>query len=144
MRKGITPVIAIIVLLFITIALAGAAWTYMQGFMFGQITKTFSIPPNGVYCQGGSVTVIVRNTGYQTSLGAGDFIVKSLVHANGTSVSSDCDDFPDSYFQKTLEPGEGAVFLKIDCGLSGGLSSGTYTINLATASTVQRLPVTCP
>ena len=94
MRKGITPVIAIIVLLFITIALAGAAWTYMQGFMFGQITKTFNIPPNGIYCQGGTITVITQNTGYQTTLAAEDFIVKSLSYANGTSVNTACDDFP--------------------------------------------------
>lgn len=151
MKKGITPVIAIIVLLFITIALAGAAWTYMQGFFFGQITKTFNVPPNGIYCQGGKITVIAQNTGYQTTLGVDDFIVKKVTWANGTEI------FPlrdtegagsENDFKKTLQPGEGDVFIETDCndkaGATKGCGSGAFLLNLATSSTVQRLSVTCP
>ena len=133
MRKGITPVIAIIVLLFITIALAGAAWTYMQGFMFGQITKTFNIPPNGIYCQGGIITIIAQNTGYQTTLNRTDFIVAKVGDYP----------IPDADFKNLpLDPGKGDVIIETNCGAA--CSSGSHTVNLATSSTVQRLTVTCP
>jgi len=35
--KGVTPIIAIIVLLLITVALAGTAMTYLQGYLFQQV-----------------------------------------------------------------------------------------------------------
>jgi flagellin-like protein len=52
--KGITPIIAIIVLLLITVALAGVAWSYLQGYMGGLTGKSvevrdyFCIPNGGL------------------------------------------------------------------------------------------------
>ena len=63
MRKGITPIIAIIVLLLITIALAGAAWTFLNTYVGGSIGKDFSVPLTGT-CVGGTTAVIkVTNMG---------------------------------------------------------------------------------
>ena len=75
MKKGITPIIAIIVLLLITIALAGVAWTYLQGFLTSQISKTFTVPGGGAFCASGINSIYALNTGYQSSLTTSDFII---------------------------------------------------------------------
>ncbi len=129
-RKGITPVIAIIVLLFITIALAGAAWTYLQGFLLGQISKTFSIPTNGAYCESGRVKVYIVNTAYQATLTLDDFIL------------ADVDGTPITLTNLPLEQGKGAKVVDTNCGT--GCTSGYHTVNLGTSSTVVHQRVYCP
>lgn len=54
--KGITPIIAIIILLLITIALAATAWTFMSGLMTSY-TRSFTVVDS--YCSG-SITTTVR------------------------------------------------------------------------------------
>jgi flagellin-like protein len=62
MKKGITPIIAVIILLLITVALAGMAWAFLQGY-FGSLT-TKNIIAAGGYCTGGTqANVIIKNTG---------------------------------------------------------------------------------
>ena len=55
--KGITPIIAIIVLLLITVALAGVAWSYLQGYMGGLTSK--SIEVRDYFCASGDKPIIV-------------------------------------------------------------------------------------
>lgn len=62
MRKGITPIIAIIVLLLITVALAGTAWTYLSGYLGGLTGKSAEI--RDYFCVNNQYpTIIVANTG---------------------------------------------------------------------------------
>ncbi len=62
MRKGITPIIAIIVLLLITVALAGAAWTYLSTYM--DVLTGQSIEVRDSFCVGGNdAVIVVANTG---------------------------------------------------------------------------------
>jgi len=62
MKKGITPVIAIIVLLLITVALAGATWTYLSSYWEGIVGKNVQVMDS--YCIAGNTgVVLVRNTG---------------------------------------------------------------------------------
>jgi flagellin-like protein len=73
MRKGITPVIAIIVLLLITVALAGATWTYLSAYWEGIVGKNVQVMDS--YCVAGSNGIIlVRNTGTQM-IGTGEMTV---------------------------------------------------------------------
>lgn len=62
MRKGITPIIAIIILLLITIALAGSAWVYLTGYVNVFITSSFDVLP-GSFCRQNQATILVRNIG---------------------------------------------------------------------------------
>ncbi|MHC1588143.1 MAG: archaellin/type IV pilin N-terminal domain-containing protein, partial [Candidatus Syntropharchaeia archaeon] len=68
--KGITPIIAIIILLMITIGLAALAWTYLSGFLTGY-TKTLALVD--FYCTGTTTAnVILRNSGVEPlALGSG-------------------------------------------------------------------------
>jgi flagellin-like protein len=62
MRKGITPIIAIIVLLLITVALAGAAWTYLSTYMSGLTGQ--SVEVRDYFCINSDTAVImIANTG---------------------------------------------------------------------------------
>jgi flagellin-like protein len=62
MRKGITPIIAIIVLLLITVALAGATWTYLSSYWGGLVSQNIQIMDS--YCVGGDEGIfLLRNTG---------------------------------------------------------------------------------
>lgn len=61
-RKGITPIIAIIILLLITIALAGAAWSYISVY-WSSITGRNIMIIDG-FCTGGTTAnIIIKNTG---------------------------------------------------------------------------------
>ena len=77
MKKGITPIIAIIVLLLITIALAGAAWTFISQYMGGVVNK--NVQMSDAYCQTGLSAVVVLK-----SIGTENFNI-------GASGTSDCD-----------------------------------------------------
>ena len=49
MSKGITPVISIIILLLITISLAGMGWTYMSGYYEAMTAKQIKIVEGSAY-----------------------------------------------------------------------------------------------
>jgi len=61
MNKGISAIIATILLLMITIALAGTAYVYMSGMITGRTSKTISIAD--VSCVNGNITVVISNDG---------------------------------------------------------------------------------
>jgi len=64
MRKGITPIIAVIILLLITVALAGLAWTFLSGYFSGMTAQNIQIVDYS--CSGGTTRVIIRNAGTQS------------------------------------------------------------------------------
>jgi flagellin-like protein len=59
--KAITPIIAIIILLLITVALSGAAWTFMSSLSSGYTQKAFQ--PVDSFCAGGFATMVIKNVG---------------------------------------------------------------------------------
>jgi len=59
-RKGMTPVISKIIMLLVTISLAGVAWIYLSG-QFEIYTMTVEVPPGGAYCRGGRATVMITS-----------------------------------------------------------------------------------
>jgi len=138
MRKGITPIIAIIILLLITIALAGAAWTFLSGFLGTQIEKSFFVPTGGAYCTYDSITdsynitVTVANTGTST-IKASDFIVHAI-------------DDNDITIDITLEIPirEGKVAIRSNNISDSWSGQGNRVVYLGTTATVQQIPVTCP
>ena len=137
MRKGITPIISIIVLLLITIALAGVAWVYLSGMLGSHIESSFTIPAVGTFCTLNATSdnlleIVVTNTG-TTTLTTSHFIVIKVDGNNATASASSL----------TLAPKEaGAILSGYDCG-TGGCSTGEHTIELATASGAMTRTLTC-
>ena len=68
MRKGISAIIATIILLMITIALSGTAYLYISYMMGSRMTTTIELVD--AFCKTGTtynnITVIVRNAGTDT------------------------------------------------------------------------------
>jgi flagellin-like protein len=61
MKKGITPIIAVIILLLITVALAGMAWAFLSGYFTGLTGKTIAVVDYS--CVGGNTAqAIIRNS----------------------------------------------------------------------------------
>ena len=62
MKKGITPIIAVIILLLITVALAGMAWAFLSGYLGGLMGKNIQIADS--YCLGNTqAKVVITNIG---------------------------------------------------------------------------------
>ena len=150
-RKGITPIIAVIILLLITVALAGVAWSYLQGFLNTQISKTFTIPSGGAYCQVDTtdptqtdrvISVYIVNTGYQTNIKDTDFII---VKVDGTTVPVAAP------IPWEIKPNQAGLVISYTCtGLSSACTqtsssfSGFHTIDLGTSGSVVHPRVVCP
>jgi FlaG/FlaF family flagellin (archaellin) len=73
--KGISPIISIIIILFIVVAMAGVASTYIFGYWSGMTSGVIEIRSN--YCtQHQTAHIIVKNIG-TTRITAADFVVES-------------------------------------------------------------------
>jgi len=85
MMKGITPVIAIIVLLLITVALAGATWTYLNAYWTNLVGKQIEIT-DGFCINSNEAVVFIRNTGTQSFVPADEISVVDIKTGNIVSV----------------------------------------------------------
>lgn len=136
--KGVTPVIAIIILLLITVSLAGLAWTYLSGVLTGKTEGSFIIIPNGVFCEadGGNnhIKVWIQNTGVTKHLKPEDFVI---VEVDGENVSNDLQTF-------NIPPRDSGLVLDTTCNEADGCASGIRKVRLGTTATVQEQYVTCP
>lgn len=61
MKKGISPIIAVIILLLIVVAIAGSAYTYIVGYYSGLTANAIEL--TSVTCSNGVVSMIVHNMG---------------------------------------------------------------------------------
>lgn len=63
-KKGVSAIIATILLLMITIAMAGLAYVYISGMLTGKTEKTISII--NADCTGNLITLVISNDGTKT------------------------------------------------------------------------------
>ena len=148
MKKGITPVITIIILVFIAIAMVGSFWAYSNTLMTGLISKTFEIPPGGSYCQNGLIKVYVLNTG-QGPLTSSDIVLAEVQgsQANqgsiyglpiakgktGLVINHTCVGTPEFITGCTVSAGQG-------CCVGGTY----YDVRIGTSSNFKPVTVFCP
>ncbi len=84
--KGITPIIAILVLLLITVAIAGAAWVYISSY-YGGMTKQ-QIEVTSADCTTTGTTVYIRNIGTDpVNISSDVFISREFVVAGSANTS---------------------------------------------------------
>lgn len=143
MRKGITPIISIIILLLITVSLAGAAYTFLQGFLYPQITKSFIIPSGGAYCAKDRIIIYVLNTGYQSELEVDDF---NVVAIDGNAFNP-----PETGLAifNDIPIGKSGKVMDFDCTTSvcdnaNGDFTGYHIVDLGTISSIQHISIFCP
>ncbi len=78
MVKGITPVIALVMLILITVGVVGLFYGWSSGLFSTQTEKAVSIPPGGATCKNGLVTVRVVNIGSTSTITDSDVIVAQI------------------------------------------------------------------
>ena len=83
--KGICPIIAIIIILLITIAIAGAAYSYISIVWGGMTTRAIEI--TGQTCTGGLTTVYVKNAGTNVLTNT-DFLIERDIAGTSTTLTS--------------------------------------------------------
>ena len=81
--KAITPVIALVMLLLITVGIVGMSYAWLGGIFSGSINKAILIPPGGAYCDNGDINVYVLNDG-DAEITTDDIIVAEV---DGVSVT---------------------------------------------------------
>ena len=139
MKKGITPIISIIILLLITIALAGVAWTFLQGYLFTTIQGQINIPPGTAFCTNGLITVQLTNQGQTTLHVSNDPTRSDIIGA-----FVDSTDVRAYLNSTTIQPGNAAIILQdYNCGSPSGCSAGQHKIRITTASSAAEAIVYC-
>jgi len=143
MKKGITPIIAIIILLLITIGLAATAWTYLSGFL-GTYTKSLTLVDS--YCIGGiNSTVTMRNSGTEAiSVGTCTSFTGGTSQTCGglTITRTDGNEFSNAGMSKTGTLGTQEMVTFTDgCTTSGTPRVCTYRFSTGvTGATVVTVP----
>ena len=129
--KGVSAVIATILMLMITIAIAGMAYMYISGMFTSKTGVVIEIDETATSCNGTTITVYVKNTGtIATNTGK---VTLSGTKADGSAMTSKtCGD-------DALPAGGGAV--KCDNTLTG--SAGTNTIIVSGPTNTARGTVYC-
>ncbi len=149
MRKGITPVITIIILVFIAIAMVGSFWTFSQTWITGLTSKTFEIPPGGAFCESGLVKVYLLNTA-QGALTTGDIV---LAQVNGQTANQGL------IFGLPISQGKTGLVINHSCVGTADATSTTcvespgvgcckgstyYSVRIGTSSNFKTESVFCP
>jgi flagellin-like protein len=142
-RKGITPIIAIIVLLLITVALAGAAWSYLSGIM--KIYTSTSVDVVRYFClNDGTPVVIMTNLG-TSPLDVEELIVIDMLNGDtvsgweGATVTEEWTYIRNDTTLLTVDPGHQVMWKgnATSCG-----TSCTYQI-IAGASKLPQIRIVC-
>ena len=87
MKKAITPIISIIILLFITVGLLGGIWPYMSEY-FETMMKAIDIPPGATYCRENKVTIVIRNPGQSPINNSDRMAMLGLFHDHPDAVGA--------------------------------------------------------
>jgi len=133
MKKGITPIIAVIILLLITLALASMAWVFFSGYMSGLTSGNFLVNNQLSGCSGTDVSIWITNMGTEP-LDMGQ--ITCLI--SGTGFNNDqCSDRGLSIVSGTIQPDQ------VTEVVTGTLAEGSYTVSLALGSLTQSVDLYC-
>ncbi len=78
MVKGITPVVATVMLILIAVGIVGIFYGWSSGLFSAQMEKAVNIPPGSATCNDGLVTVRVQNVGSTSTVTDDDIIVAQI------------------------------------------------------------------
>jgi len=143
--KGITPIIAILVLLLITVAIAGAAWIYITQYVSQTTNKVLETTSSE--CSAGGVVVFVRNSGTGTVTFSSDLILSRDVTSGAgncitaTSVNPIITTVAGATIT-SIAPGQAGMLNDTACD-SQGTNRGAIRYRLIVAGRVATLNINC-
>ena len=133
--KGITPIIATVMLILIAVGVLGLFYGWSSGLFSTQTEKTVNIPPGSATCNNGLVTVRVQNVGATSTLTNSDIIVAQIDGKECTKSSL------------SLTPGQAGIIINAQgCGVAcdaGTLCSGNVKVRVGTNSGVVESSAFC-
>jgi len=141
--KGITPIIATIVLLLITMGLLAMAYTFMSGLF--NVEKSFVYPTDAITCAaatggGNVINLYVFNNGQQPLAIGGTPWASSfdILEVDGTAVATGTATIAAS---KT-----GKLLIDYRCGATApaGCSSTNHRVRAGIGTNIQEITVVCP
>lgn len=128
MKKGITPIISIVVLLLITIGLVGIAWLYLSGQILSRTEKTIETPYGGSWCDSSGAYITITNTGTEDIV-AGDFVMGVIGSDSGLGAN--------------IASRQSAIIQSADCG-AASCPSGKVDFRFVVRGSVVEGSVNCP
>ncbi len=135
MVKGITPVIALVMLVLITVGVVGLFYGWSSGLFGTQTEKAVSIPSGGATCNNGLVTVRVLNIGSASTITDSDIIVAQI---SGTECSKSA---------LSITPGQAGIIINAQgCGAACAAStkcSGSVQVRAGTRNGVVESSAFC-
>lgn len=135
MAKGITPVIATVMLILITVGVVGLFYGWSSGLFNVQVEKTVNIPSGGATCNNGLVTVRVLNAGSTSTLTDADVIVAQI---SGTECTKSA---------LSIAPGQAGIIINAQgCGVGCATTpkcSGNVQVRVGTRSGVVESAAFC-
>ncbi len=120
--RGITPVIALVMLMLITVGMVGISYAWFSGLFSSQTSAAFSI----VYADKNSV--IVRNDGTQ-QIGSFVTVVIDGSSANIGKKIKVLSIYPGSCYVQTIANNDGAGLMTVDCITVGNFNAGSYDLS---------------
>jgi flagellin-like protein len=138
MKKGITPIIAIIILLLITMALAATAWMFLSGFLNTLTGQSFILPANSAGCSAaGTISVYMTNTGQNTVIPNTD--IDMTLYDGSSCTTTSCGPVTMTYGTTPILAGELDLALTIT-----NATTGSHTIIVGIAANTGQADVICP
>ncbi|MCK5016162.1 MAG: hypothetical protein KAS32_03740 [Candidatus Peribacteraceae bacterium] len=138
MRKGITPIISIIILLLITVGMAATAWTYMSSFMTG-ITEGVVQVTNPICVDGTEAVFFIKNMGTNA-------IPTSSIICTDENIGASVDlTWMDQRAEGTIDrlDSNNVGRASVTCTTIGAPKTCSYSIMVEDKTSVSRVQVAC-
>lgn len=132
-NKGVSTIIATILVLLIAMALAGTAYIYFTGIMTGRTGLTISL--QDASCNGTAMTLVIVNDGTRVMA---DEDLKILVNNNLWTI-----DFNEAGNDNDYQVNPHDNIILIDTTAGRYVSGTEYTVKVSTGSNTQSQIVTC-
>ena len=133
-QKGITPIIAILVMLLITIAITGSAWIYVSSYYLTITGKAVEI--TSIDCTSSGVKFYLKNIGTETINTSADLDVSERIYISGSCAGT----LSMSYNPVLVGPGAAVIGTESGCDTA---DTATVRYTIVVGGRVQKVQVTC-
>ncbi len=139
-QKGITPIIAILVILLITIAITGSAWIYISTYYSGMTSEAIEV--TSVDCTTNGAVIYLHNIGTDILSTNNLAITRELISGDCVNSTGDIQtSLAASWSPTQVGPGDSMTFTDTNCCKSVNASTPRYTV--IAGGRVQKVQLNC-
>jgi flagellin-like protein len=137
-QKGITPIIATLVLLLVTVAIAGAAWIYITTYVGGMTKVAFEFTT--AECTSTQTVVYLHNIGTEDLTSTNVAISRELLGGG----AGDCNSTSSASIKWEVDPINPGMTKKITDPPCNGTRSTAARYTFIAGGRIQRVTISCP